>query len=93
MKRKTTALEREADRLDSLLESTTQGSEEYYSLLATREKLQDILDKAEKAKFKVSGDTLVTGGVSLLSILAVLKHEQLNVISTKALGFIMKLKP
>lgn len=36
--------------------------------------------------------SLVGAGASLLGILAVIKHEDVNVIATKALGFIAKPK-
>lgn len=43
-----------------------------------------------KTTWKISPDTLVTVGGSLLTVLLILNFEKLNIVSTKALGFIIK---
>lgn len=40
---------------------------------------------------RVSRTTIVAAAVNIAGIVAILKHEQLNVITTKALGFVGKM--
>ena len=44
------------------------------------------------ARTKVSADTLATIAANLAGILIIVKHEQANVIASKALGFVAKLR-
>lgn len=90
--RKPTAIDNEITRTEILISQTPVDSKEYYRLLNHLKQLRDLKDQERKFRFEVSGDTLVVAGVNILGILLILKHEHLNVISTKALGFITKLK-
>ena len=85
-----TALDNEIRRIEGDLAFETPGSKEYKKLLAQLETLQNLNEKPKK--FEVSGDTLVLAGINLLGIVMILKHENLHVISTKALGFVSKLR-
>jgi len=42
------------------------------------------------ADWKINPDTLLIVGGNLLGIILILKFEQLDIISTKALGFVLK---
>lgn len=46
--------------------------------------------KNSERSSRVSPDTWVTASVSLATVLLIINHERLNVISTKALGFVRK---
>jgi hypothetical protein len=46
--------------------------------------------KDNQSKKNVSSDALVTAGSSLLGILLIIGHERVNVVTSKALGFVRK---
>ena len=50
----------------------------------------ELLEKRRKPKKGVSADTVAIIAANLLGIVLILSHEKLNVISTKALGFVMR---
>lgn len=64
--------------------------DEYAKSVDQLTKLQNIL--AANKREKVSADTLATIAANLAGILVIVKHEQVNVIASKALGFVMKLR-
>lgn len=43
-------------------------------------------------KMKFSGDAVLAAATSILTIIIITQHERLNVISSKALGFVTKLR-
>lgn len=66
------------------------GSEEYGVALEQLSKLQKI--RQEEKPDRVSSDALLAAAVNILGIALIIKHEHVNVITSKALGFIPKLK-
>lgn len=52
------------------------------------EALSDLL----KPDWKISPDTIALVSANLLGILLILNHERLDIISTRALGFISKIR-
>lgn len=50
----------------------------------------DVLSGMLQTPWKVSPDTLLIVGANLLGIMLILNHERLDIISTKALGFVIK---
>lgn len=50
----------------------------------------DILSEMLKTDWKISSDTLLIVCGNLLGILLILNHEKLDIISSKALGFVIK---
>ena len=50
----------------------------------------DVISDLLKTDWKVSSDTLVIVGANLLGIILILKFEQLDIITTKALSFVIK---
>ena len=50
----------------------------------------DVISDLLKTDWKVSPDTLVIVGANLLGIILILKFEQLDIITTKALSFVIK---
>jgi hypothetical protein len=68
----------------------TPGSERYDKIVAQLERLNKIA--ASNSGDKVSKDGLVAVAANLLGIGLIIKHEQFNVITSKALGFVGKFR-
>lgn len=81
-----TQAEKELDRQFKLLQGYASDSEEYATVLDRIAKLHKLA--AEDKPPRVSRDTLVVAGVNLLGIIMILKHEELNVITTKAMSLV-----
>jgi len=81
-------IEVELDRTLIQLKAERVTDEEYAKTLSLVERLHKMLDKEKPAS--VSKDTILTVGANLVGIILILKHEHVNVISSKALGFIMR---
>ena len=85
---KITNIEREMDSLISELPGCEVISKEYSLILDRVERLNKIRlsDKGNS----ISPDTLVVVGGNLAGILLILGYERVNIITTKALGFVIK---
>lgn len=81
-------LESELNRALTRLRAEIPNSEDYTKMLGLVERLHDMMD--EQKPNVVSKDTLFTVGGNLLGIILILKHERLNVITTKALSFVIR---
>lgn len=67
-------------------------SKEYASATDQLVKMIKIQEEVTTPEDRISLDTMVTVGAQLLGILLVLNFERANVITSKALGFITKLR-
>ena len=47
-------------------------------------------DKLAEKKWKISPDTLLVVGANLLGIVLILKQEKIDIVSSKALSFVLK---
>ncbi len=83
-------LEGELERTLSSLRAEPVSSEDYAKTLNLVERLHVMMDKTQPST--VSKDTLVSVGANLLGILMIIKHENVNVITSKALGFVFRTK-
>lgn len=90
MKLKQTQFDSELTRSVSLLRGHDVDSDEYATILGRVEKLHE-LRKDEKPK-PVSLDTALSVGANLFGILMIIKHENINVITSKALSFVHRVK-
>lgn len=90
--KKPTTLDREIARLEAVLADLDPVDKDYHKIIYMIDKLQEARDKNKKFKFEITGDTIVAASVNILGILLVLQHERLHAISTKAFGFITKLR-
>jgi exopolyphosphatase/pppGpp-phosphohydrolase len=82
-------IESELERTISCLKMTTLiDSAEYAKMLRTAERLHEMLDKEKPSS--VSKEALLTVGANLLGIILIIKHENVNVITSKALGFVIR---
>ena len=80
--------ETEKERVYRHMKALDPSSREYTELLEVYEKLCEI-----ERSDKVSKDTLATIAANLLGIGLILKYEELHVISTKALNFVIRGRP
>ena len=91
---KRTDLEKEIDGLIKNLNTiSTIDSEDYEETLSKIERLATLKEKLDKAKVnddKISKDTLVVVAGNLLGIGLILGYEKLNIITSKALSFVIR---
>jgi hypothetical protein len=72
------------------LETTEPNSEEYGTLVERLKKLQQM--RAEDRPEKLSPNTAALVVTNVLGIVMIVRHEQFNVIVSKALGFVIRPK-
>lgn len=87
-KKKETKLDKEIDNILDWMASMKPGTDEYAKLANQLEKLYKI--KCEGKKDGIKPDTIVVVAANLLGILLILTYEEENIITSKALGFILK---
>ena len=99
-KDKRTELEKERDVAIEDLRNTTWEAETeaneneihkknlYNEKLKRIERLNDLI--GEKSKKGISPDTALIVAANLLGIMLIISHERVNVITSKALGFVMR---
>lgn len=87
-KDKRTNLEKEIDSVLKCMNELSPDSEEYQKMAENLERLYK--SKSYDKDRDVSPDTLAVIVGNLAGILLILKHEELNVITSKALGFVLK---
>lgn len=90
-KKEKTKLEQNIEQLERTLLATPPGSDAYREMVKELETLYAI--KREERKNKVSKDTLALIAGNLVGIGMILSYEQLHVISSKALSFVIKGRP
>ena len=83
---KRTQVEREIDKQLDILISRARTPEEISEMLD----LMERRDELRKKKVHVSPDTIAIIAGNLAGILLILNYEQFNVVSSKALGFVIK---
>lgn len=81
-----TPVDHEIDILFKELRLHDINSKEYATVLDRIVKLHEL--QVNETPKRVSRDTLVLAAANLLGIVMVLKHEQLNVITTKAMSLV-----
>lgn len=93
LKRQPSDLETEIARVIALMSKMDPDTDPAYGPLADQlVKLYKLKDVDNNSKKRVSADALVAAGGSLLGVVAIINTERLQVITTKALGFVMKSK-
>lgn len=83
-----TYVDGEISRVILELQEQPVNSDEYGEVLSRLEKLQKIRHEEKPEKF--NSDALLMAATNLLGILAILQHEHLNVITSKAMNFVMR---
>ena len=82
------SIESELERALTRLKSEMVDSEDYVKALSHVERLHKMMDREKPSN--VSKDTMLTVAANLIGIFLIIKHESVNVISSKAVGFIMR---
>lgn len=72
------------------LDVAEEGTDEYKELLSNLERLERLNKEVHEPL--LDADKTVAALVNLVGIFVILKHEQLNVITSKAFSIAMKLK-
>lgn len=83
-------LEEELERAITSLRGSLTDSEEYAKMLTAVERLHELLEEEHTPTNFVSKDTLAVVGANLLGIFMIIKHESVNVITSKALSFVIR---
>lgn len=86
--KKKSALQIEIDQLVIELDDHEATSEKYGTIVERLSKLHKIQD--DRTPEKVNPNTALTVAANLIGIGIIVRHEHLNVITTKALGFIKR---
>lgn len=81
-------LESELEHLIGALKITTVDDAKYAQTLTAIERLYQMMD--DKKSSKVSPETRASIAANLVGILMIIKHERVNVITSKALGFVIR---
>jgi len=79
------------DAIDDVLKfmkSYQPNSEEYSKAVSNLKELCEA--RSKKPSRIVEVDTIILAATNLLGIILILNHEQLHVITTKAIGFVVK---
>lgn len=84
-------IEEELIRTIGVMMRTDVTTQEYAKALTIAERLLGMMAE-EKKPSTVSKEALLNVGANLLGILMIIKHEHVNVISSKALGFVTRVK-
>lgn len=87
-KKEKTMLEKEIEEVLLDMKNMCVDSDEYEVALDHLSTLYEI--KSKEKKWNVSPDTMAVVVANLLGIILILKHEELNVITSKAMNFVIK---
>ena len=87
-KKEKTMLEKEIEAILLDMKDMDLNSDEYEVALNHLSQLYEI--KMKEKKWNVSPDTMAVVVANLLGIILILKHEEMNIITSKALSFVMK---
>lgn len=87
-KKEKTMLEKEIEAVLLDMKEMYVDSDEYEVALNHLSTLHEINSKEKK--WNVSPDTMAVVAGNLLGIVLILKHEELNVITSKAMSFVIK---
>lgn len=82
------SIESELERVLTSLRTEMIHSEEYAKTLSLVERLNGLMDKEKPST--VSKDTALTVAANLVGIILIIRHEHLNVITSKALSFVIR---
>lgn len=79
------------DAILSELGTLNPGTDDYEKLLSELERVCKLINHDPKWTFKPSADALFNGILTVASILLITKHEQVHVLTSKAMSFLPKL--
>lgn len=76
----------EIDHILQYLKTCTPNSEDYTDAVDNLKTLCEA--RSKKQAFLIEPEVLLAAGVNILGILLILRHEQFNVIASRAINFI-----
>ena len=83
-------LDRRIQVLEGSLHDSTMTKTDRAETMSELEALVDIRERLNGGTDKISKDALLAAGVSIVSILVILKYEKLDVITSKAFGLLKR---
>lgn len=83
-------LDEAINRVLSRMQYLEPDSEEYGTLVQRLDKLYSM--KNSSSNNRISADAMITVGANLLGIILILGYERAHVVTSKALGFVVKSK-
>lgn len=86
--REDTPLEKAIDKVLTEMSAVHSDSDDHTKMVASLEKLYKL--KEIDAPKRVSPDTLALIGGNIVGILLIIGHEKANVVTSKALSFVLK---
>jgi len=86
--RKKSKLEKAIDSILDDMAKFDASSDEYGEMAGNLEKL--LKAKSYEKSKGISPDTAIVVAANLIGIVLILKHEKVDIITSKALGFVMK---
>jgi hypothetical protein len=87
----TSSLEDVKNAILTQLGNEEPGTTRYEVLIAELERVCELMKANPKWTFKPSADGVLNGVLTIASILLITRHEQVHVITSKALSFLPKL--
>lgn len=90
MKKTIKPIDLEVDNVISKLSNMDPSSAEYTTAVQNLKTLMEA--RSKKPARLIEPEVVATVGGSFASVIAILFHERLNVITTKAIGFVIKPK-
>jgi hypothetical protein len=84
-------LDEQISRVLSRMQYLEPDSEEYGSTLLRLDKLYSMKN-SNSSNNRISADTMLIVGANLLGIILILGYERAHVVTSKALGFVVKSK-
>ena len=85
-----TALEKTITRLHDDMQTVDPHTDQYGKMAENLGKLMKLREHDTVKRYRPSPDVLVTSAVALIQVLVIIKHEDVNIITSKALGFVKK---
>lgn len=86
--KKQTNLEKEIDNVLEKMATTDKNSDEYNKMARNLELLFNA--KSKEKDRRISNDTIAIVAANILGIVLILGYEKANVITSKALGFVIR---
>lgn len=83
-----TELEKAIDEAIASMRVLPPTSDEYATIMERVQRLHKL--KEIESPKRVSPDTMLLVGANLVGILLIIRHEEVNVVTSKALSFVMK---
>ena len=86
-----TALEKTIERLHADMQTVDPHTDQYSKMAENLGKLMKLREHDTVKRWRPSTDVLVTSSAALLQVVLIIRHEDVNIITSKALGFVKKL--